>query len=240
MADSDNIKTMNGAHFMGVHHSAGCAARISTMQTDRLSDRRETPTLDRMDSARVLFRVGIVLGLSGSINVDQWKALQAEASGIWKPYGIELSWFEPNADCGSHQPGDAMPVDWMLQVTSDSQEPPNAVLGAVEFREGVPDNTIHVRYEPLSRLILAAMIGSWSIGSMPRPLRDRLVGQAIGRVVAHELGHILLALPTHDRSGLMRPTFVQSDLIAGNRDRLRLSKTYLRRLEQRLTGLASP
>ena len=217
-----------------------CAARISTMQTDRLSEPGEPPTLDRMDSAHVLFRVGIVLGLSGSINVDQLKALKAETSGIWKPYGVELSWFEPNADCGSHQPGDAMPVDWMVQLAADPLEPSSAVLGTVRFREGVPDNTIHLLYAPLSHLVLDAMIGSWPIASLPPPMRDRLVGQALGRVVAHELGHVLLALPAHDRSGLMRPTFLQSDLIAGNRDRLRLSKTYLRRLEQRLTGIATP
>jgi len=210
------------------------------MQTDRLNEQREPPTLDRMDSAQFLFRVGIVLGLSGSINVDQLKALKAEASGIWKPYGIELSWFEPNADCGSHQPIDAMPVDWILQLAADPLESSNAVLGSVRFREGVPDNTIHLLYEPLSRLVLDAMIGNWSIGSLPAPVRDRLVGQALGRVVAHELGHVLLALPAHDRSGLMRPTFLQSDLIAANRDRLRLSKTYLRRLEQRMTGIATP
>ncbi len=193
-----------------------------------------------MDSAHVLFRVAIVLGLSGSINVDQLKALRAEASGIWKPYGIELSWFEPNADCGSHQPGDAMPVDWIVQLAADPPEPSNAVLGSVWFREGVPDHTIHLLYAPLSRLVLDAMIGSWPIGSLPAPVRDRLVGQALGRVVAHELGHVLLALPAHDRSGLMRPSFVQSDLIAGNRDRLRLSKTGVRRLEQRLSRIATP
>jgi len=217
-----------------------CAARISTMQTDRLSEPRALSTLDRMDSARVLLRVGIVLGLSASIDGDQLKALKAEAAGIWKPYGIELSWFEPNADCGSHQPGDGMPVDRMLRLDTDPLEPSNAALGTVRFREGVPDNTIHLLYAPLSRLVLDAMIGSWSIGSLPLPVRDRLVGQALGRVVAHELGHVLLALPDHDRSGLMRPTFVQSDLIAGNRDRLRLSKPYLRRLEQRLTRTAIP
>jgi hypothetical protein len=210
------------------------------MQTDRLSQRREPPTLDRMDSAHILCRVGIVLGLSGSMTVDQLKALKAEASGIWKPYGIELSWFEPNVDCGSHQPSDAMPVDWMLRLTADLPESSTAVLGTVRFREGVPDNTIVLRYAPLSRLVLGAMIGSWSIGSLPPPVRDRLLGQAIGRVVAHELGHVLLALPTHGRSGLMRPTFVQSDLIAGNRDGLGLSKTYQRRLAQRLSSIVNP
>ena len=193
-----------------------------------------------MDSAQALFRVGIVLGLAGSINVDQLKALKAEASGIWQPYGIELSWFEPNADCGSHQPGDALPVDRMVQLAADPPEPSNAVLGSVWFHEGVPDHIIHLLYAPLTRLVLDATIGDWPIGSLPPPVRDRLVGQALGRVVAHELGHVLLALPAHDRSGLMRPTFVQSDLIVRNRDRLRLSKTGLRRLEQQLGRMATP
>jgi len=45
-----------------------CAARISTMQTDRLSEPRALSTLDRMDSARVLLRVGIGLSaLAGAL-----------------------------------------------------------------------------------------------------------------------------------------------------------------------------
>ena len=133
----------------------------------------------------------------------------------------------------------ATPVDWMLQLVTDPARSSQPILGNVQFREGVPDDTIHVLYAPLSQMVLDATIGSWAIGAMPPPMRDRLVGQALGRVVAHELGHVLLALPVHDRSGLMRPVFVASDLV-GSRDQFRLSPTNRRRLDKRLSRLANP
>lgn len=193
-----------------------------------------------MDPTRFVFHVGIVLGLSGSIDADQLTALQSEAAAIWRPYGVELSWFDPNADCGSHSPAEAMPVDWVLRLTTESIESSGAVLGTVRFREGRPGDTIHLLYGPLLRMVLEANLANWSIRLLPAPVRNRLVGQALGRVVAHELGHVLLALPTHDRSGLMRPTFVPADLIARGRDQLRLSKTYAERLDRRLATLISP
>jgi hypothetical protein len=165
--------------------------------------------------------------------------LKAEAAGIWQPYGVELEWFDASNDCGSHPP-EMAPVDWLLRLIDDPVEVPDAVLGAVQFRHGVPGDTIHILYRSLATLVREATIGNQPIGSLPSPIRDRLVGQAIGRVVAHELGHLLLALPAHDRSGLMRPTFFASDLIVQNHDQLRLSKPYAQRLHRRLFELASP
>jgi hypothetical protein len=44
-------------------------------------------------------------------------------------------------------------------------------------------------------------------------LQTRLLGQAIGRVTAHELGHFLLQRAVHAREGLLRPQYSTQDLI---------------------------
>src|SRR5258708_37802966 len=44
--------------------------------------------------------------------------------------------------------------------------------------------------------------------------REELLGRALGRVMAHELYHVLLRTRSHGRSGLARPVLSSSDLLA--------------------------
>ena len=195
-----------------------------------------------MDVARAIFHVGVALALSdpsGPINQRQLRALENEAAGIWRQYGVAVTWFDANSDCLSDEAWMA-PVDRMLRLVAEPRESDGDALGTVRFQGGVPDDTIHLLYAPLSRMVLESTIGMSPVSALPPPLRDRIIGQALGRVLAHELGHVLLALPSHDRSGLMRPSFEPADLVVLNRDRMRLSKPFVLRLDARLQGRAIP
>lgn len=193
-----------------------------------------------MDIRQAVFHIGVVLALTGPITDDQLKALKSETAALWNRYNVEIAWFDPNADCASDDQAFASPVDRMVWLVTESRQPSDASLGSVRFRAGIPGDTIRLRYAPLSQIVLDATIGTWMIRSLPPPMRDRFVGQALGRVVAHELGHMLLGLPAHDRSGLMRASFFPSDLIGWDREPLRLSKLYVHRLDERLTRLVNP
>jgi hypothetical protein len=48
----------------------------------------------------------------------------------------------------------------------------------------------------------------------PVRLRDQVVARAVGRVLAHEVGHYLLRWPHHAEAGLMRSEFHASSLAA--------------------------
>lgn len=193
-----------------------------------------------MDLMRAAFHVGIVLALTGPVNDDQINALKAEAAAIWRPYGVDIAWFNPNGDCASDEQGFAPLVDWMVWLVDDSTQTDDSVLGSVRFQAGAPGDTIRLRYRPLSQMVLDGRIAGWSIRAMPAPLRDHYLGQAVGRVVAHELGHMLLAFPAHHQSGLMRSNFVPSDLIGWDREALRLSKEDVRRLDTHLLRRFNP
>ena len=52
------------------------------------------------------------------------------------------------------------------------------------------------------------------------------VGRALGRVLAHELGHYLLSLREHSPAGLMQPLFRTNQLIARNRRSFELPQGY--------------
>ena len=203
------------------------------MQFDRLGRGRCGSTLDRMDPIRGIVHIGIILALSAPIADQQIEALKAEATAIWQPYGVVLSWFDANADCASDEQGAPPVVDRIVWLVTDTPNGPGASLANVRFNAGTPDDVIHLRYEHLSRMVLDATVASWQIRMLPSPVRNRLLGQAMGRVVAHELGHLLLGAAPHDRAGLMRPTFVPEDLVMRGREQMRLSHASQQRLIDR-------
>ena len=49
--------------------------------------------------------------------------------------------------------------------------------------------------------------------ALPAAEQDEVLGRALGRVVAHELYHILLKTRTHARTGLGRPVLSCADLM---------------------------
>src|SRR5262249_19924401 len=57
----------------------------------------------------------------------------------------------------------------------------------------------------------------------PGLLRERAIGRAVGRVLAHELGHYLLRSRWHARSGLMRAAHNTADLVGPERAMFALS-----------------
>jgi hypothetical protein len=62
--------------------------------------------------------------------------------------------------------------------------------------------------------------GSWDRKDSPR-VEESSLGIALGRVLAHELGHLFLRLDGHRENGLMKPAFSQRALVArgGRSDR---------------------
>jgi hypothetical protein len=69
-------------------------------------------------------------------------------------------------------------------------------------------------------------------------MHDQAVARALGRVLAHEVGHVLLGLPSyHDHEGLMRASFRSNDLRAFDDKPFRLSDQSLARLRSRIAAL---
>jgi hypothetical protein len=64
----------------------------------------------------------------------------------------------------------------------------------------------------------------WHIppGEWPRTIREQIVGRAIGRVIAHEIGHVVLRTSGHAPHGLMRAVQRADELVDPARTRYRL------------------
>jgi hypothetical protein len=68
-------------------------------------------------------------------------------------------------------------------------------------------------------------------------VRDHELARALGRVLAHEIGHVLLGAPFHDEAGLMRGVFRSNELAEPNRAPFRLTRSDVGRLRSRIPAL---
>jgi hypothetical protein len=89
------------------------------------------------------------------------------------------------------------------------------ILAWVSLAEtGQPTPAVFVSIAGITSLLLSASVRGRPFGERPLALRETLIGQAVGRVLAHELGHYLLRSARHADVGLMRPRYSSADLIA--------------------------
>jgi hypothetical protein len=177
-------------------------------------------------------RVGITLAGVDS-GVVQYVALMiAEAGGIWRRYGVTVL----------HTSDDLARVDVRLNVILQSRNVPaggrrrdyrayaDEGLGAIVFdTSGRPAATIALNLHAIAATIERTPAAVWP----PVPTMAR----ALGRVLAHEIGHYVLALPAHAPSGLMRANFAAGELAEAGRHNFALSAELLPRLRARLQRL---
>ena len=165
------------------------------------------------------------------------ESMTREASAIWQRYDVRIQWSTENQSlapnsvrCAArHGSFDASIVRRWGRATSG-----NAVLGTTWLTPAEIDHApIYIDQdatervlESLARESLAHLVGHQFIA--PSDL-----GRALGRVLAHEIGHVILAARCHGARGLMRPVFLATDLVTHNRQSYGLSDAELTRLRGR-------
>ena len=160
------------------------------------------------------------------------ESMKNEATAIWEPYGV---WFRWEATPGLAQ---CVWTQASFDVLFDQHPQPgksfNLILGRTHLALRAIDHLpIHIDHEATEELL-----GSASVGQLARLLGRTSfgpedVGRALGRVLAHEVGHVLLAVRDHQPRGLMRPTFGAEDLLEPQRRFYTLSPAEVTRLRQR-------
>jgi hypothetical protein len=138
--------------------------------------------------------------------------LLAETDDIWRPNGFTFVWQRGPAEVAPYgRTGDANRYQpSTLRVTIDNQHGgPTAEaqtpLGWITFdRPDEPDQQIHVSYANAEGLLAASSIVVGNVSLMPQAQRELYVARALGRALAHELGHYLLASKAHTPHGLMQ------------------------------------
>ena len=84
-----------------------------------------------------------------------------------------------------------------------------------------------------SEQVARAVDGNWDRKELPA-IDEPVYARALGRVLAHELGHLLLGLNGHRERGLMRPAFSHGNLTALGRQAFRFAEDDLQTIRDML------
>ena len=155
-------------------------------------------------------------------------AAMDEAAMIWKMYGVDIQYAQPSADT-------ALSLDVFVERTPLPKKYTGApaVLGHTTIASGSAlQAPLLISFDAVIALLDSQR------GANPL-LHDYSIAVALGRVVAHEIGHVLLGAPAyHDEEGLMRTTFFPEDLARPERSRFRLTHRSVARLRSRIAVIA--
>ena len=119
----------------------------------------------------------------------------AEADAIWQPAGVVF-------ECHRIRSGREA-NGWPLTVTIDDQDArrePDKALGWIGFTPDGPERSIYLSQAYAEELV------RWTPGLLNLTVASHeiLIGRALGRALAHEIGHYLFRSKIHTPRGLMR------------------------------------
>jgi hypothetical protein len=152
---------------------------------------------------------------AATLTSAQTGIMRAEVETIWAPYSVHFVWRDRLPDDGEDRE-----LAILLRVghqdigpARDRRYPP---LGAVERVGRTLRREVRVS-EPGVRALVQRSV-PLSMAGAPTRFYPRM----LGRVVAHEVGHLLLNSTTHARGGLMRARFGTADVLTDGPERYRL------------------
>jgi hypothetical protein len=156
----------------------------------------------------------------------------------WQTDGLEFEWVD------TPRPQRLADVDVTVIVAESLllDAPPQA-LGAVRFVAGQPQNFVRVSTSAIVKWFTERMIASqlWPRGTHVRFSDQNAIGmmeRALAYVIAHEIGHVLLASKEHSREGVMRASYVDVHGLAAGAPLMTLDDAARERLRLRMAGLA--
>lgn len=165
-------------------------------------------------------------------------AIAAEAEAIWRPHGVAIravSLLDP-------VPPEAFDVLVSVQLVSRLDPPSSGSpsLGAIVFQknEGF-EPVLRIAVDSVDDTLKDVVLSGRPLAAWPAGAASAARWRAMGRVLAHELGHYLVGLPVHRAGGLMRRGFSSQALAGPDRTDFRLDAIDVPRLCARLGHLSS-
>ena len=157
--------------------------------------------------------------------------LQDETEQLWRPYGVQIEWTDT---CAGDPAAGGLCVEAALTQRIEEPDRPNgaSVLGLAYAGSGGPGPRLVLVSVDATARALARRRASWP--SIAPIVPERELTRALGRVLAHEIGHVFLDMWSHDERGLMRATYDPRELADRNRVPFRLTSGALARLRSRL------
>lgn len=140
--------------------------------------------------------------------------MKTETERVWSPLDVRIDWIDPTkaAAAAARAPG----VTVMLE--EGAQHEPAAIHDSVLAALTQPETSCgwglaRVWVQRVERHTALVRRGEHAYTGLPLVLADTYLARALGRVLAHEIGHYLLGTGEHTAYGLMRAQFTPQDLL---------------------------
>jgi hypothetical protein len=195
-------------------------------------------------STAVPSRITISVDVAPHIRPYTVTRMLAETDDIWRSSGVTFVWrcFPARvAPCAqSSEAGHTPPSTLRVTVDDEPGQPGGRkddslmALGWIRFDPSdEPGEEIHISYGNALALLDGSSLVVGRVTWMTVIERETYVARAMGRALAHELGHYLLASKTHTERGLMQARLSASKLFAGTLQ-LEIDATQKQAVAQRL------
>jgi hypothetical protein len=152
-----------------------------------------------------------------------------ETTSVWRSAGLTLLWRrvgnEPAARALTIEANPPCETSSLRVIIGNERGPDGGnrrdnttALGWIVFGEGdTPNPEIYVSHENTRAYLIGSRAVVGLIDRMPIAEREMLMARAMGRALAHEIGHFLLASKIHTARGLMQASHTASDFFGAER-----------------------
>ena len=162
---------------------------------------------------------------------DDIRRFREEAERAWMPLGVDICWRDAQTPCAHAV------ITLYVRVAEDvptADPATRRAIGWIGFSDTAgPGQFIVLSMRRATDLLGRAERAARRLSEFPGMV-ERLLPRALGRALAHELGHYLLARRSHSPTGLMREAFRPEDVAdPGDGQRIQLARRDARELAQR-------
>jgi hypothetical protein len=180
---------------------------------------------------------------SPDISASLLARVLAETDAIWRPAGVTFVWKRAAREVVPYsrasETGPYVPATLRLSIGHNRGEmrDERLPLGWIVFDDAtLPEQEIYLSYANAQQMMEEARGVVGLVSVMPLQQREWLAGRAMGRALAHELGHYLLASKVHTAHGLMKAAMSATDLFSTYSATFRLDAAQRRIVASRLQG----
>lgn len=167
----------------------------------------------------------------------------AETEAIWRRAGFTFVWQRVALD--AWPPLDtppSRPASLRVVIGGNRRTAPDGTLplGWIVFDDvATPEREVYVSYASAVWFLDAARSVVGPVNQMPRRQRETLMARAMGRVLAHEIGHYLLASKVHPARGLMKARQTAAELFGPDRSGFLVEPSQMAAVAARMAMLQS-
>jgi hypothetical protein len=207
--------------------SSPCAAGVPAASAPAVSPTRSASPPIAVRSRSPSLTVTVSMSVESDVSPKLVSFMTAETDAIWRQANMTFLWRRESVSANASANWISAPHSTHAElhvVVSNAVRPESEVglpLGWIAFdqpaaavsgRTPVPEAEVHVSSASALMMLSHASGVVGRVENMPVMERETFLARAMGRALAHELGHYLLASKAHSDKGLMRATYTAVEL----------------------------